>query len=129
MHSRDATEDTINSLKKFAVKGVIHSFSGSLETAQIYLKMGFLLGINGVVTFKNAKLKEVLVKLPLESLVLETDSPYLTPEPFRGQPNEPANVYYTAKFLSDYLGISINQIAEITTQNALKVFSKIKVNN
>ena len=126
VHSRDATLDTINSLKKYHVKGIIHSFSGSLETAQIYLKMGFLLGVNGVVTFKNAHLKEVLKELPLTSLVLETDSPYLTPEPFRGKTNEPANVYYVAKFLSNYLNIPLEQLEEVTSANALELFDRIR---
>ena len=128
IHSRDATEDTINSLKKFQVRGVIHCFSGSLETAQIYLKMGFLLGINGVITFKNAKLKEVIANIPLTKIVLETDSPYLTPEPFRGKLNEPANVYYTAKFLSEYLNIPMETLAQVTTENALNLFKKINTN-
>lgn len=126
VHSRDATLDTINSLKKYHVKGIIHSFSGSLETAQIYLKMGFLLGVNGVVTFKNAHLKDVLKELPLTSLVLETDSPYLTPEPFRGKTNEPANVYYVAKFLSAYLNIPLEQLEEVTSANALELFDRIR---
>ena len=126
VHSRDATLDTINSLKKYHVKGIIHSFSGSLETAQIYLKMGFLLGVNGVVTFKNAHLKDVLKELPLTSLVLETDSPYLTPEPFRGKTNEPANVYYVAKFLSNYLNIPLEQLEEVTSANALELFDRIR---
>ena len=81
IHSRDATQDTINTLKKYKVTGVIHSFSGSYETAQIYLKMGFSLGINGVITFKNSNLKEVIKQIPLKNIILETDSPYLTPEP------------------------------------------------
>ncbi len=85
IHSREATEDTINTLKKYKVTGVIHSFSGSLETAKIYIKMGFALGINGVVTFKNSKLKDVLRQISIENIVLETDSPYLSPDPKRGQ--------------------------------------------
>ena len=81
IHSRDATMDTINILRNYNLKGVIHSFSGSLETAKEYIAMGYLLGINGVVTFKNCKLKEILPFIPLESIILETDSPYLTPVP------------------------------------------------
>lgn len=84
IHSRDATLDTIEILKKHHVRGVIHSFSGSYETACIYIKIGFLLGINGVITFKNCNLKDVIDKIDLSNIVLETDSPYLTPVPYRG---------------------------------------------
>ena len=122
IHSREATEDTINTLKKYKIKGVIHSFSGSLETAQIYIKMGFLLGINGVITFKNSKLKEVIKGIPLENLVLETDSPYLTPEPFRGTRNEPARVLEIAKFISELKEVSLNDLARITNDNIKRIF-------
>ena len=122
IHSREATEDTINTLKKYKIKGVIHSFSGSLETAQIYIKMGFLLGINGVITFKNSKLKEVIKEIPLENLVLETDSPYLTPEPFRGTRNEPARVLEIAKFISELKEVSLNDLARITNDNIKRIF-------
>lgn len=122
IHSREATEDTINTLKKYKIKGVIHSFSGSLETAQIYIKMGFLLGINGVITFKNSKLKEVIKEIPLENIVLETDSPYLTPEPFRGTRNEPARVLEIAKFISELKDISLNDLARITNDNIKRIF-------
>lgn len=122
IHSREATEDTINTLKKYHVKGVIHSFSGSLETAKIYIKMGYLLGINGVITFKNSKLKEVIKELPLEHLVLETDSPYLTPEPFREKPNEPARIKEIATFISELKGISLEELARITNENIMRIF-------
>ena len=122
IHSREATEDTINTLKKYHIKGVIHSFSGSLETAKIYIKMGYLLGINGVITFKNSKLKEVIKELPLEHLVLETDSPYLTPEPFRGKPNEPARIKEIATFISELKGISLEELARITNENIMRIF-------
>ena len=89
IHSREATQDTIDILKKYNVKGVIHSFSGSLEVAKIYIKMGFVLGINGVITFKNSNLKEVVKEIGLENIILETDSPYLTPHPYRGKQNSP----------------------------------------
>ena len=125
VHSRDATEDTINILKKYNVKGIIHSFSGSEETAKQYIKMGFLLGINGVVTFKNCNLKEVLKNVSIENIVLETDSPYLTPEPYRGKQNNPSNVYFVAKFLSLIYNISLIEVANITTKNALNMFKKI----
>ena len=122
IHSREATEDTINTLKKYKVTGVIHSFSGSLETAKIYIKMGYLLGINGVITFKNSKLKDVIKEIPLENLVLETDSPYLTPEPFRGKKNEPARIKEIAEFICDLKGISLEDLATITNHNIKRIF-------
>ena len=123
IHSRDATLDTLNALKKYKVKGIIHSFSGSLETALEYIKMGNLLGVNGVITFKNAKIKDVFAKIPLESIVLETDSPYLTPEPFRGHSNEPAHIIEIAKFISDLKGVSLESLAKITNNNLNKMFN------
>ena len=125
IHSRDATEDTITTLKKYNVKGVIHSFSGSKETAQIYIKMGYKLGINGVVTFKNAHIKEVIKELGIENFVLETDSPFLTPVPYRGYQNIPGNIKYIVDFLSEYLGISSEEIANITTKNVYRIFDKL----
>ena len=122
VHSRDATLDTIECLKKYKVRGVIHSFSGSYETAQIYIKMGFLLGINGVVTFKNCNLIDVLKRISIENIVLETDSPYLTPVPFRGQQNNPSHVIDTAKFVADNLGIDLEKLSLITQNNVKRVF-------
>lgn len=122
IHSREATEDTINILKKYKIKGVIHSFSGSLETAKIYIKMGYLLGINGVITFKNSKLKEVIKEIPLENIVLETDSPYLTPEPYRGKRNEPARILDIANFISELKEVKIEELARITNDNIRRIF-------
>ena len=122
IHSRDATMDTINTLKKYKVKGIIHCFSGSLETANIYISMGFLLGIGGVVTFKNSKLKDVVNEVPLESIVLETDSPYLTPVPFRGKINSSKYLEYIANFIADIKNISVEELAEITSKNASSLF-------
>ena len=122
IHSREATEDTINILKKYNLKGVIHSFSGSYETAQIYIKMGYLLGINGVITFKNSKLKEVIKKIPLKNIILETDSPYLTPEPYRGKRNEPARILDIAKFICELKGVSLEELARITNDNIKRIF-------
>ena len=122
IHSRDATMDTINTLKKYKVKGIIHCFSGSLETANIYISMGFLLGIGGVVTFKNSKLKDVVKEVSLESIVLETDSPYLTPVPFRGKINSSKYLEYIANFIADIKNISVEELAEITSKNASSLF-------
>ena len=122
IHSREATEDTINTLKKYKITGVIHSFSGSLETARIYIKMGYLLGINGVITFKNSKLKEVIKEIPLDNIILETDSPYLTPEPFRGKRNEPARIHEIAKFICELKDISLDELSRITNDNIKRIF-------
>ncbi len=123
VHSRDATEDTIISLKKFPnLKGSIHCFSGSLEVANIYIKMGFKLGFGGVVTFKNAKIKEVIKSIPDESILLETDSPYLSPEPVRGTKNEPMNVLHIAKFIAEEKGISLEELSKITEKNVSELF-------
>lgn len=123
IHSRDATLDTINILKKYNVKGVIHSFSGSYETAREYLKMGYKLGVNGVITFKNAKLKEVFEKLSPNDIVLETDSPYLTPEPYRGHRNEPKHVLDIANYVALLYGISLDELAKITNKNITEIFN------
>ena len=122
IHSRDATMDIIDILKKYKVKGVIHSFSGSYEVANIYIKMGFLLGINGVVTFNNCKLKEVLERIDNKNIVLETDSPYLTPTPDRGKRNDPSYILEIAKFVSDIYGISLEELSRITEGNIKRVF-------
>ena len=122
IHSRDATQDTINTLKKYNVKGIIHCFSGSLETAKKYISMGFLLGIGGVVTFKNSKLKDVVKEIPLKSIVLETDSPYLTPVPYRGKVNSSKYLKYIAEFISEVKNISVLELAKITSDNASSLF-------
>ena len=126
VHSRDATEDTINSLKKFKCKGVIHSFSGSLETAKIYIKMGYLLGVNGVITFKNSKIKEVIKEVGLENVVLETDSPYLAPVPYRGKINSSKNIPVIAEFLAKELEQNVNGIEKITEENTKSLFTRLK---
>lgn len=125
IHSREATEDTINTLKKYNVKGVIHSFSGSLETARIYIKMGYLLGINGVITFKNCNLKDTLKEIPIENIVLETDSPYLTPVPFRGKQNNPSHILDIAKFIGEIYDLSLEEVTKVTTDNVKKLYPKI----
>ena len=122
IHSRDATKDTIDILKMYSLKGVIHCFSGSLEIANEYIKMGFLLGIGGVVTFKNSKLSLVVKEIPLESIVLETDSPYLTPTPYRGSVNSSKYIPLIAEKVAEVKNISIAQVAFVTTNNALNLF-------
>ncbi len=122
IHSREATQDTIEILGKYKVRGVIHSFSGSYETACIYIKMGFLIGINGVITFKNCNLKDVVEKLDLGNIVLETDSPYLTPVPFRGKRNDPSHVFEIAEYIANLKGISLEELAKETNGNIARCF-------
>ena len=122
IHSREATKDTIDILKEYKVRGVIHSFSGSYETACIYIKMGFVLGINGVVTFKNCNLNDVIEKLDLSNIILETDSPYLTPVPFRGHRNEPKHIVDIAKYIAEIKGIELDELAKITNENVKRIF-------
>lgn len=123
IHSRDAVKDTIDILKNYpTIKGVIHSYSGSYETANIYINMGYKLGINGVVTFKNSKLKDVLIKIDPSNIVLETDSPYLTPHPFRGEKNESKNIKIIAEFLSELYKIPLEKLSEITNNSIAQIF-------
>ncbi len=122
IHSRDATFDTIEILKKYKVKGIIHCFSGSLETANIYIGMGYKLGIGGVLTFKNSKLGEVVKEVSLNSIVLETDSPYLTPDPYRGKTNSSKYIPVIAEKLSQIKDVTINEVAKITTKNCYDLF-------
>ncbi len=122
IHSRDATEDTINILKEYNVIGDMHCFSGSLETAKIYTNMGYKLGIGGVVTFKNSNLYKVIESVGLKNIILETDSPYLTPEPYRGKQNSSKYIPYIAKRIAEILNISVEEVAKITTENACSLF-------
>ena len=123
IHSRDATEDTIKILKEFPnVTGVIHCFSGSVETAKIYIKMGYKIGIGGVVTFSNSKLFEVVEAVGIENIVLETDSPYLTPVPYRGKKNSSKYIPFIAEKISEILKISVENVSLETTKNACSVF-------
>ena len=126
IHSREATQDTIDILKKYHVTGTIHSFSGSIEVANIYINMGFMLGVNGVITFKNANLKDVIAQIDLSNILLETDCPFLTPHPYRGERNEPKYVNIIAKFISDLKNISLNELATITGENVEKTYPKFK---
>ena len=126
IHCREAFPELFDMLKpykKTGLKGVFHSFTGTIDEAQEALEYdNFVLGINGVVTFKKSTLPEVLKQVPLERLVLETDSPYLAPVPFRGKRNESAFVEKVADKLADIYGISTGEICSITSKNALKVF-------
>ena len=122
VHSREATKDTIDTISKYNVRGCIHSFSGSYETAIIYIKKGFVLGINGVITFKNSNLKDVIEKVGIENIIIETDSPYLSPHPLRGTKNSPKNVKIIVEFLANLFRISPSEVEKITTKNLLRIF-------
>ena len=123
IHSRDATEDTLKILREFpSVKGVMHCFSGSHEVAKQVVEMGYYLGIGGVLTFKNCKLAEHLVGIPLERLVLETDAPYMAPVPHRGKRNESKWMWYVAERLAQVYNCSVEHIIETTTANAKALF-------
>ena len=125
LHSREAEADTINILKEIPVPafGVAHSFTSSIKMARAFLDMGWFLGINGIVTFKNAEdLREVVRWIPLDRLLLETDSPFLAPFPFRGKPNKPANIPVIASFIAELRKIPIEHLAEKTSENAQRLF-------
>ncbi|MCI8270378.1 MAG: TatD family hydrolase [Lachnospiraceae bacterium] len=126
IHSRDAAKDTLDIIRTEQAKetgGIIHCFSYGIELAKEYLQMGFYLGIGGVVTFRNAKkLKEVVKYAPLEQLVLETDCPYLSPEPNRGQRNSSLNLPYVAEQIGQIKGIPTDEVIAITSRNAEKLF-------
>lgn len=126
IHSREAAEDTLNIVREYMNSGmyggIIHCFSYGKEIAREYLNMGLHLGIGGVVTFKNAKkLKEVVAYAPLELLVLETDSPYLSPEPNRGKRNSSLNLPYVAQAIAAIKGITAEEVIAVTEQNARKL--------
>lgn len=123
VHDRDAHADTLELLKKHRPKGVVHCFSGSPETAKEIVSLGMYIGIGGVITFKNAKrLPEVAKELPLDRLLLETDCPYLAPEPFRGKLCNSAMIEYTAKRLAEIRNISYEEVLEATFENAMNLF-------
>ncbi len=124
IHSREAKEDTLDILEKSGVdNGVFHCFSGDMETAEKVMELGFYISIAGPVTFKKAeRLREIVKAIPDNRLLIETDAPYLTPEPFRGKRNEPSYVVHTAKALAELRGISIEDLSRITTLNAKHLF-------
>ena len=126
IHSRDAAKDTLDLMKAekaWELGGVIHCFSYGVEMAKEYLNMGFFLGIGGVVTFSNGqKLKEVVKYMPMEQMVLETDCPYLSPEPNRGKRNTSLNLPYVVNQISQIKGISIDEVIKITSQNGKRLY-------
>ncbi|MDQ6814765.1 MAG: TatD family hydrolase [Bacteroidota bacterium] len=127
IHTRNAMQETIDAVKPFASKGlrgIFHCFGDSSDVAKQIIDIGFLLGIGGVLTYKNAHLAEVLKDIPLQHIVLETDAPYLSPVPYRGKRNESSYLKHIAEKLASVKNISLEEIAEITSGNAEKIFGQ-----
>jgi len=125
IHNREATKDSIELVREYVpkgIRGVFHCFSGSYETAMQIIDLGFYIGVGGVLTYKNAGLQEVIQKIDLQHIVLETDAPYLTPTPFRGKRNESAYIQYVAQKLADLKSISVEEVEKITSLNAIQLF-------
>ena len=123
IHSRDAIELTYQILSKNKYKGVIHCFSGSLEMANKFIKLGYLIGIGGVVTFKNTNLKDVVRNIPMESIITETDGPYLAPTPFRGEMNKPEYIKLIVDEIASLKSLSVNEVEMQIDKNVKKVFN------
>lgn len=130
VHTRDAREDTILMIRKYgstSTAGVMHCFTESWEMARQALDLGYYISLSGIVTFKNADaLREVAKKVPLERLLVETDSPYLAPVPYRGKPNEPKYVCEVATFIAELRGQTFDALAEHTSENFFRLFSRAK---
>ncbi len=126
IHSRDAAKDTYDIMSETGCDrtgGIVHCYSYSREMAEQFLEMGFYIGVGGILTFKNArKLVEVCEHIPLERIVLETDCPYLSPMPFRGERNDSTRIIYVAEKLAEIKGISTREIIEVTEENANRVY-------
>jgi TatD DNase family protein len=125
IHTRSAMGETIEAVKPFAKKGlrgIFHCFSGSKESAEQIISMGFHLGLGGVLTYKNAGVAEAIASIPMEWLVLETDAPYLSPVPYRGKTNEPSYMIQVAMKLAEIKNLPLHEVAEMTTNNAMGVF-------
>ena len=123
VHSRDSISDAYNILSQYNLRGSIHCFSSSLEMAQKFIKLGYKIGVGGVVTFKNGKkIQNIVENISLNDILLETDSPYLTPEPYRGKCNEPRNVLYVAEKIKSIKNVSLAEVISITSSNAIDEF-------
>ena len=128
IHSRESMDlilELLQPVRHTRLRGIFHCFSGSVQQAEAAIDMGFLLGIGGVLTFKKSGLDAVLSEIELQHLVLETDAPYLAPTPFRGKRNESSYVLKVVEKLAEVKGVSVNEVAEITTQNALQLFGTL----
>lgn len=123
VHSRNATEDTIEILKEYRPRGVVHCFSGSAETAKEVIKLGMYIGFTGVLTFKNAKKAlKALAEVPIDRLLMETDCPYMAPEPFRGRRSDSSMIAYTAAKAAEVKGIPVEELIDITCRNGMKMY-------
>lgn len=128
VHTRDAWDDTYNILKNMVnqrkLRGIIHCFTGGIEEAKKFIDLGFYISFSGIVTFKKSTaLQDVAKYLLLENILIETDSPYLAPTPYRGKDNQPAFVYHIAKYIAQIKGIDFSQVAEVTSLNFIKLFN------
>jgi TatD DNase family protein len=127
IHSREATEEMMKIMRDFSHRGVFHCYSGSLETAKEIIKMGYYISFSGTVTYKNAKsIKEVAKWIPNDRYLIETDCPYLSPEPMRGKRNDSRNLIYTASCIAELRGIALEQLEDETTNNTRNLFNKTK---
>ena len=131
VHTRDADDDTIHILReemaKGAFTGLIHCFTGTQRLADAALELGLYISVSGIATFKNSQpLRDVIKSVPLDRLLVETDAPYLAPVPHRGKTNEPAFVAHTAAMLADLKGVSGQELADATTENFFRLFSKVQ---
>jgi TatD DNase family protein len=128
IHTRNAAEDTLRIMREEGAErcgGVMHCFTESQEVADQAMELGFYISLSGIVTFKNAQaLKEVAKSIPLDRMLVETDSPYLAPVPFRGKTNQPAYVKHVAEHIADLRGISLGEVAEATTRNFFRLFKQ-----
>ena len=125
VHSREAIQDTYDIVKEMKARGVIHCYSGSLEMALEFIKVGFCLGIGGICTFKNAKnIIRVIKGVSIDNIVLETDAPYLTPEPYRGKKNEPMYIPIIARKVAELKSLTEQEVMEVTTRSICRVFDK-----
>ncbi len=129
IHARDAWDDTFRILREEDARragGVMHCFTGNWEQAQIAMELGFYISFSGIVTFKNAQpIQDVARRLPADRMLIETDSPYLAPVPYRGKPNQPAYVFHVAEYIASLRSCSIDQIADMTTHNFYRLFNTV----
>lgn len=125
IHVRDSFDEVYKVLEEEnddTLQGVFHSFTGTVEQAGKVIGLGFKVGVGGIITFKNSGLDEIVAQIPPKHIILETDSPYLTPAPFRGKRNESSNLIYVARKLAELHHVSVNEIAKVTTENAVRLF-------
>ena len=129
VHVREAEDELLSILRGAGLgprPGVIHCFSGDYETAKKYLDLGFFISFSGIVTFKRAEeVRDAAARVPIERLLYETDSPYLSPVPHRGKPNEPRNVVYVARLISELRGLSLEEFTQIVFENVVELFPKV----